>query len=248
MSIIDYDENADVYLRWTVSDNVYWLIEQTRFFEVLGSVRSLDILELACGDGRISRMLMERDARSVIATDVSEEMIKRAVAQNKNDQGDLVYPTLSFQVVDARDETFRLNHLADRVVAMYLFHYAPSEKALGQMCRLIGRNLKPGGRLVIYTVNPDYDYSIQDSRLEKCFGFSWSAIDPPHYELVFGEHAINMWHWSKEAHERGLRSAGLANIQWHPLCVPDDEQELNRSLRWYLDNPSCIVLSAEKPA
>ncbi len=245
-AISDYDENADVYRRWTVTDNIYWRVEQPQFFKVLGSVRNLDILELACGDGRISRMLMERGARSVLATDISKEMIKRAIAQNKNDQGNLRYPTLTFEVLDACDETFKLNHLADRVVAMYLFHYAPSEKALEQMCQLIGRNLTPGGRLIIYTINPDYDFAKQDSRLEEYFGFSYSAVDPPHYKLVFGKHTVNMWHWSKDAHEDGLRSAGLTNIQWHPLCLSDDDRNLTRSLEWYLDSPSCIVLSAEK--
>lgn len=247
MAITDYDVNADVYRRWTVADNVYWQVEQTRFFEVLGSIRNLNILELACGDGRISRMLMERGAGSVLATDVSKEMIKRAIAQNKNDQGELVFPTLSFQILDACDETFQLDQLADRVVAMYLFHYAPSEKALEQMCRLIGRNLTPGGRITIYTINPDCDFSKEDLRLEKYFGFSYSAVVPPHYKLSFGKHTVDMWHWSKDAHEDGLRSAGLTNIQWHPLCLPSDDQNLTCSLKWYLDNPSCIVLSAEKP-
>lgn len=247
MATTDYDVNADLYVRWTVSDNVYWQVEQTQFFKVLGSVRNLNILELACGDGRISRMLMEQGARSVLATDISKEMIKRAIAQNKSDQGGLIFPTLSFEVLDACDETFQLDQLADRVVAMYLFHYAPSEKALGGMCRLIGRNLKPGGRITIYTINPDYDFANEDPRLKKYFGFSYSADTPPHYKLSFGDHSVDMWRWSKGAHEEGLRSAGLTNIQWHPLCVPGDDQTLARSLDWYLSNPSCIVLSAEKP-
>ncbi len=80
------------YRRWSLADNVYWLIEQTRFIiEVLGPVLNLNILELACGDGRISRMLMDRGARSVLGTDISEEMIKQAVAQNRDEQGGLVY-------------------------------------------------------------------------------------------------------------------------------------------------------------
>ena len=146
---IDYDANIDAYRRWSLSDNVYWLIEQTRYFEVLGPVLNLNILELACGDGRISRMLMDRGARSVLGTDISEEMIKQAVAKNQDEHGGPVYPTLQHEVVDACDDTFTLEHPADIVTAMYLFHYAPSESALEQMCRHISRNLKPGGRLVV---------------------------------------------------------------------------------------------------
>ena len=79
----DYDTNTNVYLRWSASDSVYWLIEQTRYFEVLGSVRNSNILELACGAGRISRMLMDRGAQSVLVTNISKEMIKPAAMQNQ---------------------------------------------------------------------------------------------------------------------------------------------------------------------
>ena len=245
---IDYDANIDAYRRWSSADNVYWLIEQTRFFEVLGPVLNLNVLELACGDGRISRMLMDRGARSVLGTDISEEMIKQAVTQNQDDQGGSVYPNLQYEVVDACDNTFTLDHPVDIVTAMYLFHYASSEAALEQMCRHISRNLKPGGRFVVYTINPDCDLTaLEPGLLMKYFGFSYRAVDPPQYHLVFNKLTVNMWQWSKQAHEQGLKRAGLAHIRWHPLRLPAGHEDLAQSLRWYLDNPSCIVLSAEKP-
>lgn len=243
----DYDKDADAYRRWSISDSDYRLLEQTQFLRVLGSIRGLSVLELACGDGRMSRKFMAEGARSVFAIDISEEMIKRAVAQNQDDGGGLVYPTLSFEVVDASDEGFRLEHPADVVTAMYLLHYAPSEKALHGMCELISRNLKPGGRFVTYTINPDCDLSAHSSSLKESFGFYYRPIDPPHYDLVFEELAVNMWQWSREAHQQGLEQAGLTNIRWHPLCLPNDHRDLAQSLRWYLDNPCCIVLSAQKP-
>ena len=244
----DYDTNTHDYLSWSASDSVYWIVEQKRYFEVLGSVRILNILELACGAGRISRMLMVRGAQSVLGTDISKEMIKQAVALNQDDQGGHVYPTISYKVVDACDETFKLEHPVDLVTAMYLFHYARSQKALAQMCRQISRSLKPGGRFVANTLNPECDFKALDpDLLKKYFGFSIRPLSPPHYYLIFDKLTANMWQWSKEAHEEELRRAGLTYILWHPLRLPAERQDLTDSLQWYFNNPSCIILSAEKP-
>ncbi len=243
----DYDRDTDAYHRWSVADSPYWLIERTRYFEVLGSVQNLNILELACGEGRISRMLMERGARSVVASDVSGEMIKRAEEQNRDESGEPIYPELSFAVVDACDEAFTLDPPVDLVTAFYLFHYASSDAALRQMCRHISRNLKPGGRFVAYTVNPDFDITNPNPRMAEDFGFRYVPVDPPHYHLVFRGLSVNMWHWSKAAHEAALHSAGLKNVRWHALCPPADRPDLLQSLKWYLDDPSCTVVSAENP-
>ena len=243
----EYDTNADSYRHWSEGESIYWTIEQTSFFEVLGSVRDLNILELACGEGRLSRMLIERDARSLLATDISEEMIKRAIEQNTNTQGGRLHSTLAYQVVDATDEEFTLDEPVDLVAAMYLFHYADSEESLARMGRLISRNLKPGGRLVAYTVNPDYDFTREDPRLQEYFDFEIHPIEPPRFQLVLGKLAVTIWQWSREAHERALTAAGMANVRWHPLHMPDSQRETARTVQWYLDDPSCIVVSAEKP-
>ncbi len=243
----DYDANAAAYDNWYSAENDYHLVELTRFFQVLDDVEGLNVLELACGDGRISRMLADRGARSVFATDVSTKMIERAVEKNRDAGGGTLKPALTFQVLDACDADFQLAEPVDRVVGMYLFHYAPTIEALQQMCRLIGRNLKPGGRLVSYTVNPDYDFTHTDPRVEAEFKFSYRMVSPPHIHLVFKDLTVNLWQWSKSAHEEALHAAGLEDIRWDLPCVPDDRPESAAALKWYLDKPSCLVLSARKP-
>ena len=141
-----YNEHVDVYHEWSASSTPYRAIESYTFTEVIGPVRDLDILDLACGEGRISRMLIERGAKSVLGGDISPEMVRRAAEQNAAGNGTSRYPNLRFMVLDARDESFRLPEPVDLVVAMYLLHYAPTEEDLEKMGRLIERNLKPGGR------------------------------------------------------------------------------------------------------
>lgn len=241
----DYDKLGDIYSRWSIKETPYSVLEWHMFLQVLGPVAGQRILDVACGDGRLSRGLMDLGAQSVLGTDISEEMI--AAANDRNQAADAAhFDVLEYQVVDARNPAFTLPEPVDLVTAMYLFHYASSVDDLNAMCRFVSRNLKPEGRFVCYTLNPDYDFERQDPRMEEMFGFHYAPIDPPEYHLVIGEFEASMWHWSRQDHEEGLRVAGFDEIQWHALALPDERQDLAASVQWYLDNPSLIVLSARK--
>lgn len=157
----EYDAFGGAYQRWSATAHPYGVVEAYTFFRVLGSVRGLHVLDLATGEGSSARMLMERGAASVVGADISAEMVRRATEQNAPQQVGAggsharAWESLRYIVLDARDETYRLEPPVDLVSAMYLLHYAPSEDDLERMGRLIARNLKPGGRFVTYTLSPD---------------------------------------------------------------------------------------------
>ncbi|MEX3009506.1 class I SAM-dependent methyltransferase [Hoeflea sp. TYP-13] len=241
----DYDRQGDIYSRWSIKETLYSVLEWHTFLQVLGSVKGLDILDVACGDGRLSRGLMDHGAKSVLGTDISENMIAAANEKNRPD-AESHHDGLHYQTVDARDEAFRLETPVDLVTAMYLFHYATSVDDLDRMCRFVSRNLRPGGRFVCYTINPEYDFERQYPLMADAFGFRYKTVDPPEYRLVIGDFEAKMWQWSKAEHEGGLKKAGLTNIRWHALALPENRKDLAPSVQWYLDNPSLIVLSAEK--
>lgn len=243
----DYDDDSKTYQDWSVTESLYSLLEWTTFLDQLGSVEGLNILDLACGEGRLSRVLMERGAHSVHGTDISAEMIANAAAQNLLADGSRKYQTLTYRVGDARDPDFQLIHPVDLVTSMYLFHYASNEDDLNSMGALIGRNVRPGGRFLCYTINPDYDFEQQYPEMETVFGFRYKVVDPPEYRLVIGDFEAHMWQWSKAAHEHALSEAGLVDITWHPLKMPEEKTEETEKVSWYLENPSCIVISARKP-
>jgi SAM-dependent methyltransferase len=240
----EYDDFAETYQRWTESAVPYRVIELYSFFNVLGSVAGLRILDLAAGDGRVSRMMIEAGAASVVGADVSPEMERRAEEQATVEGAG---GSLSFMVLDATDPDFRLDPPADVVAAMYLFHYAPSESDLQRMAALIARNLVPGGRFVTYTLSPDYDFHRRDPVLEERCGFHYAVVDKNHCQVIIGEERVDIWQWSREAHETALHRAGLTDIRWHPLKTPPDRPELRTTMQFYIDNPSCLVLSATKP-
>lgn len=239
----EYDDFSKTYQDWAVAASPYTIIETYRFFQTLGPLDGLNILDLATGEGRTARMLIDRGANSVLGGDVSPQMIQLAQTHDQHPAGS----NLHFQVIDARDDTFTLDQPVDVVTAMYLFHYAQSQAELARMANLIARNLKPGGRLVTYTVNPEYDFKNPQPQLMDQFGFDYSHVNGPEYRLKIGGGEVSFWQWSRQAHETALTQAGLTNIQWHPVDVPPQEAALRQSVDWFLTNPSCIVLSATKP-
>jgi len=243
----DYDRYVDIYDDWSAADNPYRAIESFTFMDVIGSVRELDILDLACGAGRTCRTFVQRGARSVLGTDISPEMIRSATEKNTANDGALIYPNLRYEALDARDDTFVVPQRVDLVSAMYLLHYASTEADLEKMCRLIERNLRPGGRFVTYGANPDYDYSRREPRLDQQFGVDSRFVEGNRCELAIGDMRVEFWQWSRETHEACLHRAGLDDIRWHPLEVDPDDGDLSASVGWYLENPPCTVLSARKP-
>jgi len=242
----DYDRNPSPYLRQAMAEGPYRLLEWTVFLEVLGPVAGRRVLDLACGDGRLSRVLAHGGAQEVIGLDVSEEMLDRARAQNAPGQPEAFAGNVSYHQASAADETFQLTPPADLVTAMYLFHYARNVEELTAMARLIGRNLKQGGRFVTYTINPEYDFTNAPEDMEARIGFRYRVVDPPAHALTIGDFDVPIWQWSKGQHEAALTEGGLADIRWHPLKLPPERTDLQNDWAWYLDNPSCIVLSAKK--
>jgi SAM-dependent methyltransferase len=239
-----YDHDPSPYLRQSIRETPYRALEWHVFLETIGSVKGLRVLDLACGDGRLSRLLIDRGAASVVGTDIAPTMIEQARQQQHEDAR--YAERLRFEVVDARDDAFALEPPVDLVTAMYLLPYASSERDLERMARHVARSLRPGGRFVSYGVNPDYDFARQDPRMEQAFGFRYETVTPPQYTLVLEHFRASFWQWSRAVHEACLQRAGLGNVRWHPLRLPDDRQDLASSVAWYLDNPSLIVLSAEK--
>ncbi|GHB46911.1 hypothetical protein GCM10007094_40360 [Pseudovibrio japonicus] len=242
----DCDNKSNSYEKWINSKNPYFLLELHSILSAIGNVEDLDLLDVACGEGRLSRLLLGNGAKSVLGIDVSQKMISEARAQEFPGSSDHEKGQLRYEVVSACDEGFQLDRPVDMVTALYLFHYANSMKQLEEMCQFISRNLKPGGRFVTYGINPEFDFTAQDPRIEKVFGFRYEAVAPPEYLLVIGDLRARMWHWSKAAHEKCLTNAGFENIRWLPLKLPEQYDDHLPNIDWFLENPSCIVLEAEK--
>ncbi len=116
------------------------MAEVPTFLARLGSVDGLDILDLACGTGFYSRLLLGNGARSVTGVDISTAMLD--VAQSRSAPTDPVR-YLRHNVA----EPMNLG-LFDVITASFLLNYAATRDELGAMCANIARHLRPGGRFI----------------------------------------------------------------------------------------------------
>jgi 2-polyprenyl-3-methyl-5-hydroxy-6-metoxy-1,4-benzoquinol methylase len=238
----DYNAIADQYKRSKLTP---WrrYIEQYSYFEILGDVSGLSVLDLACGEGFYSRLLRLHGAARVVGMDMSERMILLARATEAEQPLDVEYV-----VGDAL--TFRTDERFDVVTACYLLNYAQTDEQLAKMCATIAAALKPGGRLVAVNNNPRQS----PSRFEatRPYGFVKSvagelrAGTPITYTLFLENESFSFdnYYLSPEAHERALERAGLRDVEWlQPRLSPAWQGDPGYWDDFFTD-PSVIFLQA----
>jgi trans-aconitate methyltransferase len=93
------------------------------------------ILDLGCGSGQLTQAIADRSA-TVIGMDSDAAMVEQA---QRN------FPTLTFQVTDAR--SFTLPQPVDAVFSNAVLHWIPAQDQ-PTVARQIWTALKPGGRFV----------------------------------------------------------------------------------------------------
>ena len=119
------------------------LIEQPALRACLPPLEGLEVLELGCGMGHLSRYLAERGTFRVLATDASERML--AVAKSKRPHERVEYRLCAMEDLELPPRNF------DLVVSSLSVHYVADHAAL---VRKIARWLRPGGHFVYSVEHP----------------------------------------------------------------------------------------------
>jgi len=179
-------ENYDRYLGPYIFDPyARHLVE----YAASGMPQPETILEIACGTGRVTRLLQKTfpNAR-IIATDISNDMltIARQLTTGTN---------IDWQIADAQELPFD-DHSFDLVIFQFGLMFVPDkQKALAETHRV----LAPGGRLLLGTWdtlenNPAFD--LADKVVKKYF-----PIDPPRFfHAPFSLHDDDqLITWAKDA-------------------------------------------------
>jgi ubiquinone/menaquinone biosynthesis C-methylase UbiE len=123
------------------------LIDPT-VLRVLGPVRGLDVLDLACGNGYLSRRFAREGAR-VVGVDASAPVI--ALAQGRQQAEPL---GITYHIADAT----RLEMLAEASFDVVLSNMAIMDMADAEGAfREAARVLRPGGRLVFSITHPCFE-------------------------------------------------------------------------------------------
>jgi 2-polyprenyl-3-methyl-5-hydroxy-6-metoxy-1,4-benzoquinol methylase len=244
--VTNYDDIAALYGE-SKNNSIKQYSELYTFLKYLGDVGGKTVLDVACGDGDYTRRLKRLGAARVVGVDISAQMIARARAmEQENPLG------IQYQVNDI----VALAPLGafDLVTAVYLFPYAPTKTALDKMAQAIAHNLKPGGRLLAITTNPDVaktdltDLEKYGTRLELADSLQDGAAVIATLLLAEGEIRLSTQYWSRAAYEHALSQAGFQKIMWHPMEVSQEGRQRYGEAYWqtYLTQPIISVIEGYK--
>lgn len=210
---------------------------------LLGDVRGMSVLDLACGEGFYTRFIRQAGAARAVGVDISEGMIDLALAQERDEPLGIEYLARPAQEMLALG-TF------DVVSAAYLFNPAPDLETLAGMARSVAGNLRPGGRLVA-TLG---DLSNQPGIDFRPYGMATDIPAPlpdgAPYEITFlldeDTFTITDFAWSRCIIEEVLKGAGLTGCRWlNPTISPAGLASLGRDFwQTYLDHPPVVRLEA----
>ena len=137
----------------------------------------------------------------------------------------------------------------DLVTAAYLLVHATSRDQLAAMCQAIVKQLKPGGRFVALTINPQ----LVPDRLPRVEHYhSGVTVQGPLHEgapldvtmlTASGPRHLCDYYWSQETYESVLHQAGFKRIVWHAMQVSPEGFETYGSAYWraYLTHPHMSV-------
>jgi len=113
----------------------------------IGPLVGKRVLDLACGEGVSSRMMLELGAKEVVGLDISDELIKKAQKHNS--------PGIHFQVADMLETDLAQLGKFHAVTAIMGIHYTDSKKKLKKLFNGINKTMTSRGCFYALTVNPD---------------------------------------------------------------------------------------------
>lgn len=230
-----------------------------RFSEVYSLRRQLPplqgaaVLELACSDGFFSRLLKAEGAASLLAVDLSPQMIALARAQ------EAAAPLgIDYRVGSVFD--IGLLGAFDLVFSPFVMSYARDRQELLAMCRVLYANLKPGGRLLSMNDNPGLQ---PDSETAFAAYGKTKRITPPVQDGAaltvtwvlpdargqLQRLAFECRYFTRETLLWALTEAGFVDVQvHHPEVSPDGLARYGEAF-WaaFLQHPLLVFIAARRP-
>jgi SAM-dependent methyltransferase len=209
---------------WSLNPNT--VMEGPAFFEGLGSVAGLRVLDLGCGDAQVGRELLNAGAARYLGIDGSKRMVGAAKRMLEGTAGEVLHRDI--EDVAEPEGSF------DLALSRMALHYVAD---LGAVLRGCYRCLAPDGRILLTVVHPVItSHDARDSQAGP--RQNWVVDDyfltGPRDQQWLG--ARTVWHHrTVEDYVSGLLDAGFI-LTGLRECVPrrerfDDDAEFQRRLR-----------------
>lgn len=239
-----YDQIGEQYEEYANTATMK-LAERHMFVELVGPLDGERALDVACGADYYTRILVQLGAGHVIGSDISPEMIRLARAEETARPSGIEYTIASGADLPGVAPF-------DLVTGVWLLNYAGTEADLHGIVRDVYARLRPGGRFVSITINPDFDLARSDMTKYGIEVLSDDpAGDPPR---LFGRfmtdppsEPVVVDHWSRDVYERAFDEAGFTSLEWEPYRLPPDLVAQYGESYWHdlLDNGLPIAMVAQ---
>ena len=246
--VTDYNQLANQYKK---SKEQPWRtrIELFSLMNLIGDLAGKKVIDVACGEGWLTRKLRQAGASEVVGIDISEKMIELARWQEARDPHGIEY-----RVEDARATGTQQDF--DLSVSNWLLVYAHNREELGVMCRGLAQGVRTGGRIVTLLTNPElYTWQAGPPDYQK-YGFEAQLPESPQEGApvlltVYLEDesiAIENYYLPKEAYELELNEAGFREIAFHNVTLSSDPQAGDEGDYWdhFLQYPFMIMIDGIK--
>lgn len=243
----NYDDITDDYLQ-AVDHPIKKHCEAFTLLQVLGNVQAKSLLDLGCGDGYYTRLVKQKGTSQTVGVDISQQMIDRAK------RTEMTRPRgITYQIGDIT-KLGRIGQF-DRVTAVFLFPYAATKQELAAMFQTIYVNLKPNGKLVSLTVDPDLNE--EDLSNFERYGLTFAAkaglqdgtMMTATIAVAGGNpFTLQTYHWKKTTYESIIYGVGFQGIRWYPIQVSETGIEEYGAAYWqvYAKKPYGMVLECER--
>lgn len=240
-----YDEITDAYSMLINScfEKVNAVLDR-EYDKCIDAAKGKVVLDVACGDGKYTKMMLERGAELVVGVDESEQMInacRKAIGSDKVilQVGDLA----SFDLMNVRNRSGQPVSY-DLIYTFAFWHYLPSAQRIRSTALSLARSLMPGGSLYalvldsnhipcksgilnVWTELPDHQEPSDGDRI------NWNYIHEGQW--LFPQHMIS-YYWRNESLKRFLEEAGLVeDFSYNILDTADeglDEDEKTTLRVW----------------
>jgi ubiquinone/menaquinone biosynthesis C-methylase UbiE len=127
-------------------ENPHQFMAYTTRLKEIGNIHNKTVLDLACGSGDSSEMLIKEGAKEVVGIEISESMLNNTTQNNK----------ITYILADASIPKPYRKEPFDKVVGAFLLNYASSLEKLKGMLKNVAKNLKKNEQFITITISPDH--------------------------------------------------------------------------------------------
>lgn len=243
----DYNMIAQQYKTVVDSLDLMKYAEEYSFLKLLGDLGQKSTLDLACGEGRLTRIFKQRGAQRTVGMDLSPEMVALAMQHEREDPLGIEY------LVGDASETQKIGDF-DIVTAIFLLDYAASLASLKAMCHTAYHNLNGGGQMIAginaTPLVPPHDTCTRNYGYRVDYPQELHDGQPVTYTFFTENQSVTFtkFHWAKEVYEQALSEAGFTAIKWvMPHISPEGTARYGKAF-WddYRQHPSFVCLVCRK--